>query len=145
MPGNFLPPRDAADVPAPVAPPLPAPGQEFDVAPFQPPPEGGIPWRRYVAALKRYRWLMLLVVMAGTGIGVVATRFLKPEYTVQATIWIEGPPSRSGPMISEGVVQGYNWVQLVTTFTVLDSVVAKERLYLGFEPRDSALFQSFGL
>lgn len=146
MPGNLLPPRDSGDVPAPVAPPLPAPRQDFDVAAFQPPPEGGIPWRRYIAALKRYRWLMLLVVMAGTGIGVLATRFLKPEYTVQATIWIEGPPSRSGPMISEGAVEGYNnWVQLVTTFTVLDSVVAKERLYLGFKPRDSALFQTFGL
>ncbi|MGH7631149.1 MAG: polysaccharide biosynthesis tyrosine autokinase [Gemmatimonadales bacterium] len=129
------------------APPV-APATDIDYSLLQPPTqgEGGIPWRRYVAALKRYKWLILLVIMGGTGLGVLATRFLKPEYSVQATIWIEGRPSRTGPIRTEGVVEGANWVELLTTFTVLDSVVAKGKLFLSFsEAKDSVLFSDFRL
>jgi capsular exopolysaccharide synthesis family protein len=77
---------------------------------------------------------------------VLATRFMKPEYTVQATIWIESPSGRGGPVRAGSVVEGYNWVELLTTFTVLDSVVARERLYLTFtDPKDSVLFTNFKL
>jgi len=38
----------------------------------------GIPWRRYISALRRYKWLMLLVIIVGTGATVLATRFMKP-------------------------------------------------------------------
>lgn len=31
--------------------------------------EPGISWGRYIAALKRYKWLILLVILAGSGIG----------------------------------------------------------------------------
>ncbi len=151
MSGNQLPPGDqnhAALQPVAAAPSAVAPATEIDYSMLQPPvaSEGGIPWRRYVAALRRYKWLILLVIMGGTGLGVLATRFLKPEYSVQATIWIESPPGRGGPVRAEGVVEGANWVELLTTFTVLDSVVAKEKLFLSFgDSRDSVLFSDFRL
>ncbi len=152
MSGKQLPPGDqhhAALPAAAAAPGAVAPATEIDYAMFQPPvaAEGGIPWRRYIAALKRYKWLILLVIMVGTGLGVLATRFLKPEYSVQATIWIESPPQRGGPVRTPGVVSGAtNWVELLTTFMVLDSVVAKEKLFLTFgESRDSVLFRTFRL
>ena len=28
--------------------------------------EGGIPWERFIAAIKRYKWLVLAVAMIGT-------------------------------------------------------------------------------
>ena len=31
--------------------------------------EPGIPWGRYVAALRRYKWLILAIALVGTGIG----------------------------------------------------------------------------
>jgi capsular exopolysaccharide synthesis family protein len=151
MSANQLPPGDqhhAALQPVAASPTAVSPALEIDYGMLQPPvaAEGGIPWRRYVAALKRYRWLILLVIMGGTGLGVLATRFLKPEYSVQATIWIESPPSRGGPVRAEGVVEGANWVELLTTFTVLDSVVAKEKLFLNFgDNKDSVLFSDFRL
>src|SRR5687768_3098966 len=48
----------------------------------------GIPWARYISALKRFKWLIVGITLAGTGLGVVATRFLRPTYEVDATIWI---------------------------------------------------------
>ena len=84
--------------------------------------EGSINWRRYVAALWRYKWLMVLVSLAGGGVGVVAARFAKLEYVAQATIWIESGdrsqaedrgPIRSGRLLGgrarapgAGVAQG---------------------------------------
>lgn len=109
--------------------------------------EGDSPvnWGRYIAAIKRYKWLILAVTILGTGIGVVATRFLQPVYTVQSTIWIELPPSDAGPLRPEGIVKGENWVELLTTYRVLDSVVQAERLYLNVASKDSAAFRNFAV
>jgi tyrosine-protein kinase Etk/Wzc len=114
------------------------------VAPLEPPSEG-VQLGRVFAALKRFKWLILLITMLGTGAGILVTRFLDPEYTVQATIWVESPPERNGPVRAEGLLQSYAWVELLNTYTVLDSVVAKERLYLQHAPEDSAAFRTFTL
>jgi capsular exopolysaccharide synthesis family protein len=127
----------------PAAPALPA-YPDYGVAPPEPPSEG-IQLGRVAAALKRFRWLILLITMLGTGAGILVTRFLDPEYTVQATIWVESPPQRNGPVVAEGLLQSYAWVELLNTYTVLDSVVAKERLYLSRPPEDSVAFRSFAL
>ena len=59
-------------------------------APVPPADEGeGIHWGRYIAALRRYRWLILAITTLGTGLAVFATRFIEPQYTTSATIWIE--------------------------------------------------------
>jgi uncharacterized protein involved in exopolysaccharide biosynthesis len=49
--------------------------------------DGGIDWRRVATALARYRWLVALVTVLGTGAGFLATRFLDPLYVAQARIW----------------------------------------------------------
>jgi len=49
---------------------------------------------------------MLLVIIVGTGATVLATRFMKPQYTVQATIWIESPSGHGGPVRAGSVVEG---------------------------------------
>jgi uncharacterized protein involved in exopolysaccharide biosynthesis len=42
--------------------------------------EAGISWTRYFSALKRYKWLILFVALAGTGIGYGVTQFMTPAY-----------------------------------------------------------------
>src|SRR6267143_133620 len=111
--------------------------------------ETGLDWRRSASALLRFKWLVLLIVVLGTAAGVAATRFVKPEYLAQATVWIDvpdrrGPPDRTGPLRPEQLVDAESWVDLLKSYAVLDEVARGERLYLGVQaPQDSALFMSF--
>ena len=112
-------------------------------------PEKGVPWARYIAALKRYRWLIVAITVVGTGLGFVATRLIHPTYDVDATIWIsrETNEGRSaGPIRSAELLNNLSWPELATSFAILDKVARKERLYLLPASRgDSTLFQSFSL
>ena len=109
----------------------------------------GSPLRRYVAALKRYKWIALGVVALGTAAGAYATRFVEPEYTVRSTIWIETESKKAadvGPIRSSGLLQASAWVELLRSYTVLDHVVREERLYLKpAAPGDSTALASFVL
>lgn len=108
--------------------------------------EGDFDWRRALHAMRRYRWLVLLVTLLGTGLGVVATRFLGPVYAAQARLWIDlsdrqgaGGPER-GPIRSEQVFQSVSWVELLQSYRVLEAVVRDQRLYLvPRSPEDSAV------
>ena len=90
-------------------------------------PEPGIPWGRYISALRRYKWLMLAVVIVGTAAGVGATRFLKPEYKATATIYIEPPPDDAGPIRAAELLRSFGWLELLTTGVVLDTVAISAR------------------
>lgn len=120
---------------------------------FSPPPDestSSVPWARYIAALRRYTWLMLAIIVAGTALGVVATRFMKPVYEVQATIWVSQPEPRTredrGPIRSEELVNPTAWIELFKSFAVVDSVVTKMALYRTLEnASDSVAFAGFAL
>lgn len=108
------------------------------------PPEQGLQWGRYIAALKRYKWLMLGVVMLGTGASVAATRYLRPEYQAIATIFIEQPPDDEGPIRGAELLRSLGWLDLLTTGIVLDSVAIRQRLYLAVPAqKDTAAFTGF--
>lgn len=131
---------------------LPVPGVMGAPSAFpQAPPadeEQGIQWGRYIAALQRYRWLILGVTILGTALAGFATRFIKPEYTASATIWIESPRSEgAAPIRAEQLLQQtFAWVELLRTPVVLDSAVLKMKLYLEpKDPKDSTLFRGFTL
>lgn len=143
MAGNLVSSADSPPPPVPAASALPA-YPDYGVAPVEPASEG-IQLTRVFAALKRFKWLILLITMVGTGAGILVTRFLDPEYTVQATIWVESAPKQGGPVEAERILDSYAWVELLNTYTVLDSVVAKERLYLSRPAEDSVAFKSFAL
>jgi succinoglycan biosynthesis transport protein ExoP len=118
-------------------------------APYDvPPPEDadGVQWGRYISALKRYRWFMLMVVLLGTGIGVGITRFIDPEYVARSTLWIEQAAGKGGPIQSKSLVGGNQWTELMRSFVVIDTVVLKLSLFV--EPNstsDSAVFRGFTL
>ncbi|TFG48018.1 MAG: hypothetical protein E4H38_07155, partial [Gemmatimonadales bacterium] len=109
-------------------------------------PEPGIAWGRYISALRRYKWLMLAIVLIGTAASVGATRFLKPEYRATATIYIEPPPDDAGPIRAAELLRSLGWLELLTTGVVLDSVAITQRLYLTpVEEKDALAFTGFAL
>lgn len=120
-------------------------GGGFDMAP--PDTSDGINWGRYISALKRYRWFMLLVVLLGTGIGVGITRFIDPEYVARSTLWLAAPQGgKQGAIASRELVAGSAWIELLRSFAVIDTVVLKMALFV--EPNsvsDSAAFNGFSL
>ena len=68
--------------------------------------EPGISWSRYFSALKRYKWLILLVVLAGTGIGFGVTQFMTPAYQAQGTVWISDDGAKTQGGGPQGPIQG---------------------------------------
>ena len=122
------------------------PGALGSLGAAPPLPEPGIPWGRYISALRRYKWLMLAVIIVGTGASVVATRFLKPEYKATATIYIEPPPDDAGPIRAAELLRSFGWLELLTTGVVLDTVAITQRLYLlPASDKDSLAFSDFAL
>ena len=113
------------------------------------PTESGPQWARYVAALKRYKWLMAAVIVVGTGLGFVATRFIAPSYEVQSAIWIsQSNPNdqRSGPIRAREILEPTAFVELFQSFAVVDAVVDQTHLYLTpSDKADSAVFAGFRL
>ncbi len=102
---------------------------------------------RYMAAVKRYKWIVLALTVVGTAGGVVATHYLKPVYAAQATVYIQpGSENRgSGPIRPDELLHSQQWVELLFQYRVLDSVIQRERLYLTYAPKYEPLFKTFGL
>ncbi|HEY7233945.1 MAG TPA: polysaccharide biosynthesis tyrosine autokinase [Gemmatimonadaceae bacterium] len=105
--------------------------------------------RRYLAAVLRYKWLLVLMLVAGGGASVATTRFVRPTYEVQATIWLatQTPEGRAaGPFRAHELVNVSAWPDLLTSYVILDSVVLKTRLFVRpTSPVDAPLFRDFEL
>ncbi len=116
---------------------------------MEPDGDAGMDWRRYLSALIRYKWWVLLITLLGTGAGFVASRFSKAIYAAQATVWIEARDERGadrGPIRQGQLLDSYGWVELLKSYVVLDYAVEKVKLYLQLAtPADSALFSDFEL
>jgi polysaccharide biosynthesis transport protein len=108
------------------------------------------PLTRPVAAIRRYKWLMLVVVALGSAAGVAATRFVTPQYEVHAQIMIspESPmESRSGPIRSPSLLVADDWIALLKSYKIVDGVVRQLALYVHpADPKtDGELFDNFTL
>src|SRR5260370_4127264 len=112
--------------------------------------EEGVDWRGLSGVLLRFKWLIAGVTLASTAGGVVASRFVKPRYAAQATVWIDesdrrsyGTPDR-GPLRPCQTFEAEAWVALLRSYAVLVSVAHDLRLYLSFRnPADSTLPPAF--
>jgi capsular exopolysaccharide synthesis family protein len=107
--------------------------------------EPGIPWGRYLAALRRYKWLILAIALIGTGIGVVASRMTVPEYQAQGTIWIaDRTTDARGPVQGDELLGAGAWADLLKSSTIMDRVVENMGLYLWpASVADSSVFAGF--
>jgi tyrosine-protein kinase Etk/Wzc len=112
--------------------------------------DGELDWRRVLGAIVRYKWLILLVTLVGGLAGAAATRFVKPQYQAQATIWIDQADRRGadarGPIRQGQLLEPDAWVDLLRSYIVLDRVVRDQRLFLVVpRPADSAALATFGV
>jgi capsular exopolysaccharide synthesis family protein len=121
---------------------IPMPRAPVGPALGSPEPEGGLDWRRVLAAVRRFKWLIMAVTAVGTALGVVATRFVKASYVAQATIWIDEPDQRNGPdrgPIRPGkLLDPEAWVDLLKSYVVLDDVVREQHMFLAPKSPDDA-------
>lgn len=105
------------------------------------PEEEGLDWRRYVAALLRYKWLIIVLALLGAGAGTFVALGMAPMYHAEGRIWIEEPPRGGRGVIEAGQpIESYGWVELLNTQAVLEGVVRDRRLNVAVaEPGDSAI------
>ena len=115
-------------------------------------PEGAetaeaFPWRRYVSAVLRFKWLVLVCFVLGGVAALVVRQTVPVEYQTMATVSVEGQQnSNQGPLVPQGLFgqQDDSWTDLLKTFSVMEEVVRRERRYLGLAaPGDSVLFSGF--
>lgn len=101
-------------------------------------------WRRYVSAVLRYRWLVVLTTALGFGAGLLLMRFTPQVYQAQARVWAETASrsgDRQGPIGRGTLLESYAWVDLLKSFAVLDPAVRSLRLYVvPTHPVDSGVF-----
>jgi tyrosine-protein kinase Etk/Wzc len=113
--------------------------------------ERELDWRRVLGATARFKWLILSVTLAGGMAGAAATRFVKPQYQAQATIWIDQADRRGGadprgPIRQGQLLEPVAWVDLLQSYMVLDRVVRDQRLFLSVpRPADTAALATFGV
>src|SRR5450759_5205839 len=88
----------------------------------------GIPWARYIDALKRHALLILAIVAAGSALGRVAARRVQPVYDVPSTVWIaSGVAPQSGPIRPQQLLPPASWIELLRSYAIVDPVVHKLR------------------
>jgi capsular exopolysaccharide synthesis family protein len=113
-------------------------------APPAAPPAGALNVGRYIAALRRYKWLILVITLLGIVGGVAATQFIKPTYRVDATIVVGESPDPKGPVRPQATLREEAWKELLMSFAILDPVARQTGTYL--TPRsegDSTVFREF--
>lgn len=104
-------------------------------------------WRKPLVALIRYKWVVILSALLGSGAAYAVWNWIQPEYVAQGSLWVQTEASSDrGPIVTGGLLESQSWVDLLLSYAVLDSVVYQERLYLTTErPQHLSLFDSFGL
>lgn len=95
--------------------------------------DGRAKLRRYWAAVKRFKWLVIILAALGTAVGITATRFIDPVYEARGAVWIADVMSGTGGGAAyrpPELLPNGAWVQLMKSFKVVDQVVADQQLFL---------------
>src|SRR3990172_1712012 len=127
-------PVAAAAYPPPAA-ALSLAAADLDAGPA--PTHGGL--KRYLSAVRHYKWLVLAATVVGTTGAVRGRVYLRSRYTAEATLWFAGESRQDqmqGPIQSSGLLQAEAWVELVRSWTVLDYVTMEHGLYIDARARD---------
>src|SRR6478609_3867908 len=77
---------------------------------------GGIPWSRYIDAVRRYALLIVAVILVGSFLGSVFARQVRPTYEASSIVWINSTPSgaqQSGPIRQQQLVSAVSWLGLL--------------------------------
>src|SRR5215467_5689382 len=105
------------------------------------------PLERPVAAMRRFKWLLLLIVAVSAGGGVAATRFLTAQYEVVSRFMIESDnpmDAKAGPIRTMGLLSSDDWSQLLRSGRIADAVARQLNLYVQPDnSTDTELFEHF--
>ncbi len=105
--------------------------------------EPGVPWARYLSAIWRYKWLVVLATLIGAAAGVAAGRRIRPTYSVQATLLVSTDRREHSTDVARTVelVSGTSWVDLLRSYAILERVARRAGLHaLPISPQDRVLF-----
>lgn len=129
-------------IPTPVIVPAPVAADTHSAPP-------GPDWRRMGHALRRYKWLVLLITVTAVAAGVLLTRVVRPTYTADTMLWIDGGArsgDTGGPMRPAQPFDAEAWTSLLRSYAVLEGAVVDARVYLTMTADDApALRQRFAL
>lgn len=105
----------------------------------------GVPWARYIDALKRHALVILAILASGSALGLFVAQRVEPVYNVQSTVWIaSGVAPQSGPIRPQQLLPPASWIELLRSYAIVDPVVRKLRLNVFYrEPADSNFFAGF--
>ncbi|MEO8634308.1 MAG: polysaccharide biosynthesis tyrosine autokinase [Gemmatimonadales bacterium] len=92
--------------------------------------EPTINFGRYLSALKRYRWLMLAIVLTGTASAVVGSRFVDLKYQAESTLWVQQGGGKGGPIEQPNVLDMQGYSDLLRTDAVFEPVIHRLRMYV---------------
>ena len=108
------------------------------------PPGGSLNVGRYIAAIKRYKWMIAVIVLLGTIGAVAATRVIKPSYAVDTTVVVSESPDPKGPIQAGVMLKEQAWRELLQSFAILDPVARQTGSYLTPKTEtDSLIFRGF--
>jgi capsular exopolysaccharide synthesis family protein len=133
---------EPAAAPLPALPAEPMPGWEED---GDGPAPSGPSLERYFAAIRRYKWLILLLTLVGGVGGGYAARFVKPLYQVQAIVSMTQVARAETRQVDPRSIRTNTLDQLLS-YRVVDPVVTELRLYVRpTAAPDSVLFRDFNV
>lgn len=132
----------------PDTPPELDPAQLAAMRGFEDEDEGGIDFRRYLAALLRHKWYVVGLAILGLAGGLIAALQQKPVYIARAALQLPSPSrlQRGDLTATPPIVDGVGWIELLRSFQVMDEVVRQRRSYLKLGSlSDTASFTSFDI
>ena len=149
-----LPVRAESALPPPVLPSGGGPvGGEFAPPPgfFDEEDEGGgFDPRRILAALGRYKWLVVVTTLLGAAGAAFAWTHASLQYTAAGSLWVavDRAPTRSGevaPIRQSSVFETMGYIEVLRSLSVLLPVVNSQQLYLRAPEDRSDVFTGFVL
>jgi len=116
------------------------------------------PLVRYLGAVRRFKWLVLLLSLVGLGGGLLVSRLRPESFTVQADILIASEPNSAGAIQAGPAYMSDQWKELFANYVVVEPVAISRRHFiigpkrvgappLPFGPSgpDAALFNNFDI
>jgi len=113
--------------------------------------QGGLDLRRYVSALLRHKWLLVVALLVGLGGAAYVWMTVPVQYTAVGNLWVQSADRRQGgagdvePIRQSGLFQSNAWIELLKSYSVLDPVVIQLKLYLSAPGEYRPAFASFEL
>ncbi len=86
---------------------------------------------RYLSALRRFKWLVLLLTLVGLGAGYLVSRLRPATFEVKSSIALPDPTTNASSALQGAPLYAANqWSDLIKTYLVTQTVAEQRRLYI---------------